>query len=130
MDTENKNISENEDVLENKVDDTEDEIDYLLYNEKPLFEISARDNVFAVCAIIASVVTVALGVFGGFAMGYLFSVVLMNVLFITYLAKHGKKGVLSVLYGVLGMASGLVFIFTTNASVRFFWCSGRTFIVA
>lgn len=118
MDIENRNITEN--VCAEGAVKPEEEIDYLSYNEKPLFEISKKENIFAICTIIVSVITVAFGVFGGFALGYSISLILMNIIFITYLYKRGKKGILSILCGILGVTNSFIFISTSNMSVRFF----------
>lgn len=91
-----------------------------MYQPKPLFELQKGDTAFAVCALLVSVFTAIFGIFGGFAFGYLLSIVLMTALFCIYFAKGGKACVLPVICGLLSLANGAVFICTTNGSVRFF----------
>ncbi|MBQ8204133.1 MAG: DUF4173 domain-containing protein [Clostridia bacterium] len=91
-----------------------------LYQPKPLFSLTKRDTVFAVCVVVACIFTAIFGIFGGFAFGYLLSVFLMSALFIIYLAKDGKASVLPILCGILAVLNSAVFICTTNGSVRFF----------
>ncbi len=90
------------------------------YQPKPLFELQKDDTVFALCALAASVFTAIFGIFGGFAFGYLLSIVLMTALFCIYFAKGGKVHVLPFIYGILSLANGTVFICISNGSVRFF----------
>ena len=116
MEMENKELLENEEQPEVQ----EDYMGDYQYSQKPLFEIKKGDNVFTVCAVIASVITVTLGVFGGFALGYLISAVLMGTLFVAYLPKAHTKGILSILCGVLALECTVIFILTSNESVRFF----------
>lgn len=120
MDMENKDILENEEIIEEEQTVTAYDTIDALYQTKPLFEISKSDNAFAICAVIAGVFTVALGFFGGLALGYLLSSILMGALFTVYLPKRNKKCILSILCGVLGLECSLVFVLTTNLSVRFF----------
>ena len=91
-----------------------------MYQPKPLFELQKDDTVFALCALAASVFTAIFGIFGGFAFGYLLSIVLMTALFFIYFAKGGKVRVLPIIYGILSLANGTVFICISNGSVRFF----------
>lgn len=90
------------------------------YQPKPLFDIKKGDTAFAVCALCVCIFTAVSGIFGGFALGYLISVVLMTLMFGIYFAKSGKADVLSVICGLLGLANSAVFVCTTNGSVRFF----------
>ena len=83
------------------------------------FERAKGDTAFALFALIASVLTTVLG-FRGFALGYAISSVFMMTVFFFYFVKGGKLCMMSVLSGVLTLASSSVFVFTTNGSVRFF----------
>ncbi len=87
---------------------------------KPLFPLNKGDTAFALLALIASLFTSAFGIFGGFALGYLISIVLMIALFIIYFAKVSKPRFLPIVCGLLSLANSAVFICTTNGSVRFF----------
>lgn len=90
------------------------------YQPKPLFDLEKRDVIFAACGVAASICTAALGVFGGFAFGYLISVVVMMTLFSVFFGKNCKLRVFPVVCGLLSLANSAVFICTTNGSVRFF----------
>lgn len=90
------------------------------YQPKPLFDLTKGDTAFAICAVLASIFTSIFGIFGGFAFGYLLSIVLMATLFGIYFAKRGKVRVLPIVCGLLSLVGGAVFICTTNGSVRFF----------
>ena len=90
------------------------------YEVKPLFSLTKRDIVFAICAVIACILTSVYGIFGGFALGYAITSVCIQVLFIGYFAKKGKLSAFSVICGVLAMANAAVYLCTTNGSVRFF----------
>ena len=100
MDMENKDILENEEIIEEEQTVTAYDTIDALYQTKPLFVISKADNAFAICAVIAGVLTVALGFFGGLALGYLLSSILMGALFTVYLPKRNKKCILSILCGL------------------------------
>lgn len=91
-----------------------------LYQPKPLFSLGKRDFVFAVCAVIACVLVVIYGVFGGFTLGYTVTSACMLCLFVAYFSKGGKMSAFSVTCGVLAFANAAVFLCTTNGSVRFF----------
>lgn len=99
----------------------------ILENEKseetlqtPLFNLNARDTVFAVCALAVSIFFSLFGAFSGFAFGYLLSATLMIIVFTAYFLKGGKARFLSVLCGLLSLGNNAIFICTTNGSVRFF----------
>ncbi len=79
-----------------------------------------RDLVFAVCALVVSVVWAVCGLFGGFALGYTLTAVLALVLFTAYFARGGKASGTALVCGVLALALSAVFIATTNGGVRFF----------
>ena len=87
---------------------------------KPLFNLEKGDTAFALCALAASVFTSVFGLFGGFSLGYLLSVVLMMALFTVYFGKRASAGGFAVVSGLLAAANGAVFICTSNGSVRFF----------
>lgn len=83
------------------------------------FVLSKKDIVFSLCAVIVGIFAMLFGIFEGFALGYLLTVVLCFGLFFAYLPK-GQPRVSSVLWGVLALADAAVFICTSNGSVRFF----------
>ncbi len=91
-----------------------------MYKPKPLFELGKRDTTFALCALAASIFAAVFGIFGGFAFGYLLSIVFMVILFSIYFIHNTKVGILPVIFGLLSIANAAVFICTTNGSVRFF----------
>ncbi len=95
-------------------------INVVPYQPKPLFELTKGDTAFSVCAVIVCVFTSIFGIFGGFALGYLLSVVLMTAMFIIYFAKNSKPRVLPIICGLLSVSNSAVFIRTTNSSVRSF----------
>ncbi len=87
---------------------------------RPLFNLSKKDTLFSLFAVLACILSSIFGIFGGFAIGYSVSLLLMNVLFISYFYKNNKSIVPAVSYGILSLLNSAVFICTTNASVRFF----------
>lgn len=87
--------------------------------ESPL-ALERRDLVFAVGALVVSVVWAVCGLFGGFALGYTLTAVLALVLFTAYFARGGRVSASALLCGVLALALGAVFICTRNGGVRFF----------
>ena len=87
---------------------------------KPMFGLKKGDTAFAICAVLVCIFASVFGIFGGFALGYLLSVVFMLVLFAVYFARAGKVSVLPVLCGLLSLANSAVFVCTSNGSVRFF----------
>lgn len=90
------------------------------YQTKPLFDLGKRDAIFAVCAVGASICTAAFGIFGGFAFGYLLSIVVMLSLFCVFFYQKGKVRIFPTVCGLLSLANSAVFVCTTNGSVRFF----------
>lgn len=94
--------------------------DYPIYEPRPNFNLSKKDTVFFLLAIIFSVFSAIFGIFGGFAIGYSISMALMNLLFICYVFKGGKNKISSIFYGILSLLNSAVFVCTTNSSVRFF----------
>lgn len=90
------------------------------YKPKPLFELTKSDTVFSICAVLSSIFTAVFGIFGGFSLGYLISSVLFIVVFTVYFTKTGKKSFFAVICGLLSVFTSVIFITTTNSSVRFF----------
>lgn len=88
--------------------------------QKPLFELTKGNAAFVICALIGSVFTSLFGIFSGFALGYMLSIILMTTIFIFYLAKGGKGRVFPVISGLLALGCSAIFICTSNTSVRFF----------
>ena len=87
---------------------------------KPLFELCKNDTVFAVCALVAGVFLSVFGVFGGFALGYLMSAVLVVAALGIYLFKKENASVFSISCMTFSLANLSVFVTTSNGSVRFF----------
>ncbi len=90
------------------------------YQPCPTFSLSKRDIVFALCALVASIFTSVFGIFSGFALGYLISSVLLVVLFTLYLIKIKSVRIFPLLCIILSLANSVIFITTTNESVKFF----------
>lgn len=88
--------------------------------KKPLFSLGKRDTVFSILAVIFCIFTAVFGIFGGYALGYLISCVLMMGLFAFYFGVGERFKILPFLCGVLSVANGAVFVCTSNGSVRFF----------
>ncbi|MBE6729212.1 MAG: DUF4173 domain-containing protein [Ruminococcaceae bacterium] len=88
--------------------------------EKPLFEIGQGDTAFSICAVVFSVFSAVFGIFGGYALGYAISCLLMMGLFTFYFAKSGTVKPLPLFCGILAVANSAVFVCTSNGSVRFF----------
>lgn len=86
----------------------------------PPFELAKRDIAFAVCTLVAGVFTSLFGVFGGFALGYLISSLLLITIFAVYLIKSKSAGVFPVLCTVISLANSVIFVTTTNSSVKLF----------
>ena len=107
MDSENKNVLTN----------TQPPI---FYQPRPLFQLSKKDTVFALFAVIVSVFSAIFGIFGGFAVGYSVSILLFEILFVSYFFKGNKNVFFAFGYGILSLLHGAVFVCTTNSSVRFF----------
>lgn len=92
----------------------------LLYQPKPLFNTDKRDIIFSLCALAISIFASILGIFGGFALGYLLSILIMCSTITIYFAKGAKINATSVICGIVSLLNGAVFICTTNGSVKFF----------
>ncbi len=87
---------------------------------RPLFSLTTGDTVFAICALAVCIFLSLFGIFSGFAFGYFLSATLMIIMFTAYFLKGGKVRFLSVLCGLLSLGNTVIFICTTNSSVRFF----------
>ena len=87
---------------------------------KELYVLDKKDTAFALCAVAASVFAAVFGICGGFALGYLLSIVFMLAVFAFYFGKGNKKRMWPVLCGLLSLANSAVFVCTSNGSVRFF----------
>lgn len=90
------------------------------YQPRPLFELTKSDTAFSLCAVIISIFTMIFGIFGGFAFGYMLSVILMISLFIVYFAKSSKAHFFPIICGILSLGNSATFICSSNGSVRFF----------
>lgn len=91
-----------------------------IYTPAPPFELEKRDIIFTVCALVASVFTCLFGIFNGFNLGYFISSLLLLVSFTVYLIKKKSLSLFSGLCIILSLANSVVFITTTNASVKLF----------
>lgn len=103
-----------------EIDNKTLEREQLPENSRPSFDLTARDTVFAVCALAITIFLSLFGIFSGYALGYSLSSIFMIVLFTIYFAKDGKLRFLPIICGLLALANGAIFISTTNGSVRFF----------
>ena len=93
------------------------------YYQKPVrepFNIEGRDKVFAVFAVISSVILTVCGLFSGLAVGFSVAAVIMLLLFAFYLAGKTKPSAITVLCGILCVLNCIPFVTTTTGSVRFF----------
>ena len=88
--------------------------------EAPLFDLKKRDLVFAALAAAFCIFTSVFGIFGGFALGYLISCVLMLGLFVFYFSESAHFKFLPIFCGILSLVNAATFICTSNGSVRFF----------
>ena len=116
---ENSNIIE-EQVLCESHPETQEQPLAQTYVPKPLFELSRRDNIFAVFMLLLGVFTSVFGIFGGFALGYLISVVTFITAITVYLVKDNNIRCFPLLCTVLALGNSATFITTTNGSVKFF----------
>lgn len=87
---------------------------------KPIFELEKKDTIFATFAIVLSVFLSVFGIFGGFALGYSITTILLIIILITYFIKKSNVQIFSLLCCLLTFGNAVVFITTTNVSVRFF----------
>lgn len=88
--------------------------------KKPLFDLSKKDGIFAILAVLFSIFTAMFGISEGFALGYGISSGIMTILLFVYFCKDSKIHLFSVFCGLLSLALCGVFLCTTNRSVRFF----------
>lgn len=117
MNDQNNNVINEQPNIQNK---TPEMLLPQMYQPKPLFELAKGDTAFAICSAVVSIFMAIFGIFGGFALGYLISFVLIAALFTVYFAKQGKINAFSITGGLLSLGNAAVFICTTNGSVRFF----------
>ena len=108
----------NTEIKENKPQTTE--YDIFGVEKKPNFTLTKSDVIFALLAIFASVFVTVFGLFGGVALGYAISVVMLVFIFGIYFFKDGELSIFSVICITLSLLIGVVFVFTSNAGVRFF----------
>lgn len=87
---------------------------------RKLFDLTRKDTAFALGAVAVCIFSSVFGIFGGFALGYFLSLILMMTLFAVYFAKVSKLHAFAVACGLLALMHAAVFICTTNVSVRFF----------
>lgn len=81
---------------------------------------SARDVIFAVLAIVACFLFAALGLWGGFSIGYTISAIFTNILFTIYfIGKEHKISVFGVICEIIALLLAVNFAITTNGSVKF-----------
>ncbi len=116
-------MDENNDILQEQTGEQNQEIEFnysAMPTAKPLFELTKRDNIFAICVLVAGVFTSIFGIFGGFAFGYLISMVMFISVFTVYLIKCKNIRLFPLLCMALALGNSAVFITTTNGSVKFF----------
>lgn len=107
--------------IEKKVENNElCNIDTQQLQDRPSFDFKNTDTAFCICGVLFCVFVSVFGIFGGYALGYLISCVLMMGLFVVYFASRGKVRLLPLFCGFLSIANSAVFICTSNGSVRFF----------
>ncbi len=88
--------------------------------ERRLYPITARDTVFTVLAFVACFAFAALGLWGGFSLGYTVCALFTNAVFTAYLLPRGHKvSAYGVICEVLAVLLAVNFTVTTNPSVRF-----------
>ncbi len=116
----NDNI-ENIENLENTI--PEEEViftDTVLLPVLPKYDIVKRDNVFAVLLLLASVITSAFGVWGGFRSGFTLSLILILASVTAYLLpSKATIRLFPLSCMILGAVASLSFSLTTNGAVRF-----------
>lgn len=86
---------------------------------KPLFDLTKRDAGFVVLAGCVGIFTAAFGICQGFSLGIGLSILLAVILFGVYFAKGNKISPSTLTYGILSLGTAVVFVTTTNHSVRF-----------
>jgi len=85
-----------------------------------LFDLTKRDTLFSVFALLFCVFTSIFGIFGGYALGYTVSCVLLQVLFSIYFLPKGKGTFFAWVCFFLSLLISSIFFLTSNGSVRFF----------
>ena len=97
------------------------EQDTIQNESSPIFNLSKKDTIFSIFAVIISVFSAIFGIFGGFALGYSISLVFMNAIFISYFSKGNKSIFSSIIYGVFSLLNSAVFVFTTNLLLIYYF---------
>lgn len=108
---------------ENISDNNSDIIDFdysKFYCYKEKFELTKKDIFFAIFTLTFSVFISLFGFFGGFALGYTLSVVLSFSVFAFYFTNKKSFNLFSLICAISVLLNSLVFITTTNSTVRFF----------
>lgn len=119
-------MDENNNVLNEQVtDEVQPEDNEKIWSpqqpeSKPLFNLTKRDNIFAICVLLGGIFISIFGIFGGFAFGYLISMVMFISVFTVYFIKCKNASIFSLLCIALSLGNSAVFITTTNGSVKFF----------
>ncbi len=84
------------------------------------FEIERRDIIFSVLALISSILMSIFGIFGGFAVGFSISAVLMLVVLAVYFFCGRRLKAFPIICGLLAAGNCVCFFMTSNSSVKFF----------
>lgn len=88
---------------------------------KEYFTLTKRDTVYICLLTVAAILVSALGIFGGFMLGWTVSFILLFVLGNLYICKKGAKLTpFAVCAAVLSVLVSVVFTVTTGGTVRFF----------
>ena len=93
-----------------------------LSDAKPIerFDINTKDSVFAIIFVVSSIIMSALGIFGGFRMGFtLAAIILLAVITFYFITKEIKSSTYSVICFILSFGLSVNFSVTSNSSVRF-----------
>ena len=114
---------ENNNVIQEQFEQQNDEIQFNYGDtteSKPNFELKKGDMIFAGLALFGGIFLSMFGIFGGFSLGYLMSLVLIVTIFAAYLIKKDGIRLFPILCGLLTLGNAAVFITTTNSGVKFF----------
>lgn len=88
--------------------------------KRPILLLNNTDIIFAVAAILLSIINVSIGLFGNFHLGFTVSYILTFIIISIYLMqKDTKLRFFPSLCAVLAIASSAVFMIGSNGSVRF-----------
>lgn len=88
--------------------------------QKERFELSKKDYIFAVFSFLISVITSALGIWGGFRSGMTLSVILIiSAVTVYFISKDVKIRFFPLVCGLLAVFVSLSFTLTTNGTIRF-----------